>query len=106
MMPPERRNGLARSIYNRLAADARFPRTQISTEAQYCLVQVLSAILPSAYFNRSTQISTPCFLQLDIRHIRWSPGPNPPTLIGGGGGDDEDLLFAQDASLYGQFAQH
>ena len=38
----ERRNGLARGIYNRLEEDDRFPGGQILAEAQWCLNTLIS----------------------------------------------------------------
>ena len=46
---PGRRNGLARRIYHRVAADGRFPMKQILTEARYSLSTLSSASWYSAF---------------------------------------------------------
>ena len=78
----ERRNGLARGIYNRLKEDRHYTGPQILTEVQWCLNTLVSASGYSAY-------------QLVF-------GSNPMDLYGWGDSDD-DLLFAQDTSISGQF---
>ena len=80
----DRRNGLARGICNRLAAAGRFPGNLIPSEVQLRLSTLLSGSGYSGY---------PFVL-----------GSNPVDPFGCGG-NDEDLLFAQDASLPGQFGQ-
>ena len=78
----ERRNGLARGIYNRLEENRHYPGPQILSEVQWCLNTLVSASGYSAY-------------QLVF-------GSNPMDLYGWDDSDD-DLLFAQDASISGQF---
>ena len=80
----ERRNGLARGIYNRLKADRYYTGPQILAEAQWRLNTLVSASGYSAY-------------QLVF-------GSNPMDLYGWDDSED-DLLFAQDASISGQFVQ-
>ena len=80
----ERRNGLARGIYNRLKEDDRSSGTQTVAEAQWRLDTLISGGGFSAY--------------------RMVSGSNPVDLFGWGD-RDEDLTFAQDTSLSGQFAQ-
>ena len=80
----ERRNGLARGIYNRLKADRYYTGPQILAEAQWRLNTLVSASGYSAY-------------QLVF-------GSNPMDLYGWDDSED-DLLFAQDTSISGQFAQ-
>ena len=72
----ERRNGLARGIYNRLIEDDRFSNKTIPSEVQWRLNTMLSASGFSAY-----------------------------QMVFGWGGGGEDLLSAQDTSLSRQFAQ-
>ena len=72
----ERRNGLARGIYNRLQADRYNAGSQILTEVQWCLDTMVSPSGSSDY-------------QLVF-------GSNPMDLYGWGD-SDEELLFAQDA---------
>ena len=79
-----RRNGLARGIYNRIVEDDRFAKKQILSEVQLCLSTMLLVSGFSAH-------------QMVFRS-------NPMDLFGWEG-QDEDLLFAQDTSLAGQFAQ-
>ena len=79
----ERRNGLARGIFNRLIEDDRFPSGQILGEVQRCLNSMLASSGFSAY--------------------QMVFGSNPADLFGWGD-SDEDLLFAQGTSLAGQFA--
>ena len=78
----ERRNGLARGIYNRLIEDDRFSSGRILSEVQWCLNTMLSAGGFSAY--------------------QMVFGSNPVDSFGWDDGD-EDLLFARDSSLAGQF---
>ena len=80
----ERRNGLAQGIYNRSQKDDRFPGRQILAEVQWCLNTVISGGGFSAY--------------------QMVFGSNPADLYGWED-KDEDLMFAQDTSLSGQFAQ-
>ena len=62
---PGRRNGLARRIYHRLAADGRFPRKQIQTVVRYSL-----STLPFASWYSAFQVA---------------PGANPTKLYGRAG---------------------
>ena len=62
---PGRRNGLARRIYHRLAADGRFPRKRILTEVRYSL-----STLPPASWYSAFQVA---------------PGANPAKLHGRAG---------------------
>ena len=78
----ERRNGLARGIYNRLHAEKFYSGAQILSEVQWCLNTMVSASGFSAY-------------QLVF-------GSSPMDLYGWDD-TDEDLLFAQDTSISGQF---
>ena len=78
----ERRNGLARGIYNRLKEDRHYTGPRILAEVQWCLNTLVSASGYSAY-------------QLVF-------GSNPMDLYGWDD-SDADLLFAQDTSISGQF---
>ena len=80
----ERRNGLARGIYNRLVEDGRFLSKTFLSEVQWCL----NAMLSSGGFSAYQMVfgSTP------VDFFGWE----------GGGGD---LLFAQDTTPAGQFVQ-
>ena len=80
----ERRNGPAHGIYNRLKEDDRFPVRQILAGAQWRLNTLTSGGGFSAY--------------------QTVFGPNQANLYGWED-KDEDLAFAQDASLLGQFVQ-
>ena len=80
----ERRNGLARGSFNRLSENDRYSGRQILAEAQWRLNTMISASGYSA--------------------SRFVFGSNPADLYGWGD-QEEDLLFAQDASVPGQFAQ-
>ena len=80
----ERRNGLAGGIYNRLVRDDGFSNKRIPSEALRRLKTVLSASGFCAY---------PMVL-----------GSNPMDPFGWED-QDEDLTFAQDSSLAGQFDQ-
>ena len=75
---------MARGIYNRPKADRFYTGSQILTEAQWRLNTMVSASGYSAY-------------QLVF-------GSNPMDLYGWGD-TDEDLLFARDTSISGQFVQ-
>ena len=81
----ERRNGLARGIYNKLVEDDRFSSEKILGEVQWRLNAMLSSSGFSAY--------------------QMVFGSNPVDLFGWDD-SDEELLFAQDTSLVGQFANH
>ena len=50
----ERRNGLARGIYNRMMADGRFSGKQVLTGAQWCLNTLISASGHSAFQPRGS----------------------------------------------------
>ena len=78
----ERRNGLVRGVYNRLAGDDRFSSRQISAEAPWRSKTMISASGFPAY------------------HMVF--GSNPTDLFGWED-TDEELTFAQDMSLAGQF---
>ena len=78
----ERRNGLARGIYNRMKADGRYAGWQLITEIQFCLNTMLASNGFSAY--------------------QMVFGSNPADNFGWGD-EDEDLLCAQDTSLSEQF---
>ena len=78
----ERRNGLARGIYNRLVEDDRFSSEEILGEVQWRLNAMLSTSGFSAY--------------------QMVFGSNPADLFGWDD-SEEDLSFAQDTSLAGQF---
>ena len=78
----EGRNGLARCIYYRLVEDDRFSNKTILSEVQWCL----NTMLPTSGFSAYQIVF----------------GPNPADFFGWEDGG-EDLLFAQDASLAGQF---
>ena len=78
----ERRNGLARGIYNRLIVDDRFSSDTILSEVQWCLNTMLSSSVFSSY--------------------QMVFGSNPIDLYGWED-SEEDLLFAQDTSVAGQF---
>ena len=80
----ERRNGLARGIYNRIMADGRYSGKQVLAEVQWCLDSMVSSSGYSAF--QSVFVANPTDL------YRW----------GDNGGD---LLRAQDTSVSGQFAQ-
>ena len=80
----ERRNGLARRIYNCHAADDRFPVRQAPSEVQKSLITDISAGGYSA--NQLVFGSSPVDL------FGWDER-------------DGDLLFAQDTSSSGHFAQ-
>ena len=72
----ERRSGLSRRMYNRLASGDRFPSKQIPSEVQRCP----GTLIPASGYSANQIVF----------------GSNPVDLSGG---DDknEDLLFAQDA---------
>ena len=78
----QRRNGLARGIYNRMHADGRFAGRQLIPEVHFCLNTVLSTNGFSAY-------------QLVF-------GSNPGDNFGWGA-EDGDFFFAQNTSPPGQF---
>ena len=78
----ERRNGLARGIYNRLKGGRQYTGPQILAEVQWCLNTLVSASVYPAY-------------QLVF-------GSDPMDLYGWDDSDD-DLLFAHDTSISGQF---
>ena len=75
---------MARGVYNRLVENDRLSNTAILAEAQWRLNTMLSASGFPAY-------------QVVF-------GSNPEDFFGWEDGD-EDLLFAQDTSLAGQFVQ-
>ena len=79
-----RRNGWVQGVYNRLIGDNRFSNTTILAEAQRRLDTMLSA----SGFSANQMVF----------------GSNPVDFFGSEDGD-ADLLFAQDASLEGQFVQ-
>ena len=78
----ERRNGLARGIYNRPKADGRYAGRQLLTEVQFCLTAMLSTNGFSAY--------------------QMVFGSNPADNFGWGDGDG-NLPFAQGTSQSGHF---
>ena len=80
----ERPNGIARGLYNRLAADSRFSGKQILSEAQWCLNTRISEGGHSA-----SQLVC---------------GSNTANLFGWDK-KDEDLFVAQATSPSGEFAQ-
>ena len=80
----ERRYGLARGIYKRLAEDDRLSSEKISGEVQWCLNTMLSTSGFSAY--------------------QMVFGSNPADLFGSED-VDKDLPFAQDAPKSGQCVQ-
>ena len=80
----ERRNRLARGIYNRLLEDARFSGEQTPAEAQWRQNTLISGGGDSAY--------------------QMVFGSNPVDLYGLGE-KDEYLMVAQDTSLSGQFVK-
>ena len=80
----ERRNGIARRIYNRPMADDRFPSKQIPSGVQWCLI----TLIPAGGYSACQMVF----------------GSNPVDLFGRDDGD-EDLLFAQDTYPSGQFVQ-
>ena len=75
---------MARGIYNRLVEDDRFLSKTILSEVQWCLNAMLSSSGFSAY--------------------QMLFGSNPVDFFGWEDGD-EDLLYARDTSLAGQFVQ-
>ena len=79
-----RRNGFASGIYNRPIEDDRFVNKSILAEAQWCL----STVLPASGF----------------RAYRVVFGPNPGDFSGWEDRDD-DLMFARDTSMAGEFVQ-
>ena len=81
----ERRNVLAREMYDRLVADGRFCGKQILAEVHWRLNALLSGIGHS--------VDQSVF------------GFNPADRYEWGNGKHEVSLFAQDTSLSGQFAQ-
>ena len=78
-----RRNSLTRGTFNRLVGDDRFSSWQLSVEMRWRLKTMISASGFPAY--------------------RMAFGSNWAELFGWED-TDEDLTFAQDASLTGQFA--
>ena len=74
----EHRDGLARGIYLRLAADDRYPKERITTEPQYCF----SNLIHSSGYSAHQMVF----------------GSNPANLYEWGD-DDEDLTFALEASI-------
>ena len=80
----ERRNGIARGIYNRLIAEDRYPGRRILAGVEWRLNIMVSAI--------GYSVSQLVF------------GSNVVDIYGWGD-QDEDLLFAQDASASGRFAR-
>ena len=80
----ERRNGLARGVYNRWVEADRFSGKQIVAEARWCLNTLVYGGGYSAY--------------------KLVFGPNPVDLFSWGD-THEDLRFAQGASLSGQLVQ-
>ena len=80
----ERRDGLARGIYKRLIEDDRFLNQTVLAGAQWCRDIMLSASGFSAYQVAFDSNPADSFEEED---------------------GDEDLMFAQDTSLAGQFVQ-
>ena len=78
--------------------------TQWSRAEFISVLLKMTGLRTGRFLRKRSSVCSPRFRQAALQHIKWSLDPIRWTLFGWED-NDEDLMFAQDASVAGQFVQ-